>query len=132
MMSNVEKIQSIYAAFGKGDIPHILNMLSEDVDWKFYGPAAIPFAGHYHGREDLARFFSLVGANAEVEVYDIREIEEAGHVVIVQGFQRVKVRSTGKRWETNFVHIYTFDHDQPVKVREYYDTAPMVEAFRVN
>ena len=49
--------------------------------------------------------------------------------VIVEGWQRVKARPTGKSWETNFVHIYTLENDMVVKVREYYNTAPMVQAF---
>lgn len=128
-MNNLEKVQSIYAAFGKGDVPHILSILAENVDWIFYAPPAIPFAGHYQGRADMGRFFTLVGQNCEVEQYDLREIEAAGDLVIVQGWQRVRARPTGKAWETHFVHIYTFANGQPVKVREYYDTAPMVAAF---
>ncbi|MBI5671070.1 MAG: hypothetical protein HZC41_24000 [Chloroflexi bacterium] len=41
-------------------------------------------------------------------------------------------RPTGKVRETNFVHIYTFNDGQSVKVREYYNTAPMVEAFQAD
>ncbi len=131
-MSNIQKVQSIYAAFATGDIPYILNILAEDIDWTLYGPPTIPFAGHYHGRDNMARFFTLVGENAEVEHYEPREIEEAGNLVVVQGWQRVKARSTSKVWETNFVHIYTFENGQLVKVREYYNTAPMVEAFQAS
>jgi len=131
-MSNIPAVQSIYSAFAIGDIPKILSILAEDVDWTFYGPSTIPFAGHYRGRDEMARFFTLIGANVEVERYEPREIEEGGDKVIVQGWQRVKARPTGKVWEAHFVHIYTFENGQPVKVREYYDTAPMVEAFKAD
>lgn len=128
-MSNIDTVQSIYAAFGTGNIPHILNTVSEDVDWTFFGPSAIPFAGHYQGRAELGHFFTQVGQNAEVQQYDVRELEAAGDNVIVQGWQRVKARPTGKVWETHFIHVYWFENGQPVKIREYYDTAPMVAAF---
>ena len=32
-MANVETTQSIYAAFGRGDVPFILGCLAEDVVW---------------------------------------------------------------------------------------------------
>lgn len=131
-MNHQQIVQSIYEAFGAGNIPHILNTLAEDVEWTFYGPADIPFAGHYRGRADMMRFFALVGQSAEVEKYEVREIDAAGDFVVVQGWQRVKARPTGKVWETNFIHFYTFANGQPVKVREYYNTSPMVEAFRSN
>jgi ketosteroid isomerase-like protein len=32
-MSNVATVQSIYEAFGRGDIPAILDRISDDVIW---------------------------------------------------------------------------------------------------
>ncbi len=128
-MDNLQKVQSIYAAFGVGDVPSILAVLSPDIDWIQYCPEPIPFGGHYHGHADIIEFFTKVGQSAEVEQYEPREMQVAGNVVIVEGWQRVKARSTGKAWETNFVHIYTFENGLVVKVREYYNTLPMAEAF---
>lgn len=129
-MDNLQKIQGVYAAFGAGDLPAILAVLSPDIDWIQYCPKeAIPFGGHYHGHEGIIQFFTLVGQNAEVEQYEPREFQVGGDMVIVEGWQRVKARSTGKSWETNFVHIYTFENGLVVKVREYYNTLPMAQAF---
>ena len=33
-MSNLPTVQSIYEAFGKGNIPAILDVLSDDVGWE--------------------------------------------------------------------------------------------------
>ena len=129
-MDNLQTIKDLYGAFFVGDLPKILDMLSSDVDWIQYCPKeVIPFGGHYHGREGIIQFFTLVGQNAEVEQYEPREMQVEGNAVIVEGWQRVKARSTGKAWETNFVHIFTFDNGLIVKVREYYNTLPMAQAF---
>ena len=33
-MSNVATVQKIYEAFGKGDVPAILAVLADDVEWE--------------------------------------------------------------------------------------------------
>jgi ketosteroid isomerase-like protein len=128
-MDDLQKIKDVYAAFYVGDVPKILSVMSPDIDWIQYCPQPIPFGGHYHGHDGLIQFFTKVGQNCEVEQYDTREFQMAADVIIVEGWQRVKARPTGKSWETNFVHIYTLENDMVVKVREYYNTAPMVQAF---
>jgi ketosteroid isomerase-like protein len=128
-MDNLQTIKDLYAAFYVGDVPKILAMMSPDVDWIQYCPEPIPFGGHYHGHDGIVQFFTKVGQNAEVEKYETREFQVAGNMVIVEGWQRVKARATGKVWETNFVHIYTFENGFVVKVREYYNTLPMAQAF---
>ena len=34
-MSNIETVKSIYEAFGRGDVPAILDKLADDVDWDY-------------------------------------------------------------------------------------------------
>ena len=62
---NVEVVQETYEAVGRSDIPALLDLLTDDVEWTFQGPSAIPFAGTRRGREGVAEFFSLVGGNLE-------------------------------------------------------------------
>ena len=33
-------VQNAYAAFGRGDIPALLQLLSDDVEWRFVGDRA--------------------------------------------------------------------------------------------
>jgi len=58
---NVELVQSAYAAFGRGDIDALLNMMTDDVDWHLYGPKELPTAGPRRGRTEVAKFFQQVG-----------------------------------------------------------------------
>ena len=59
--ADVEVVQEIYAAFGRGDIPVLLNLMSEEVEWVYPGLSLIPFAGTHHGSEGIADFLSSVG-----------------------------------------------------------------------
>lgn len=128
-MAPVEVVQSIYQAFGRGDIPAIMSLLAEDVDWIFYGPEELPFAGHYTGRDEMLRFFSAVGESAEIHAFEPREFIVADSRVVVLGWERVTARQTGRTWETHWAHVFTVEEGQVTYLREYYDTAALVAAF---
>lgn len=129
--ANIQTVSRIYAAFGEGDIPTILNLLADDVDWLFQGSSEdVPFAGHFHGREEVAHFFRIVGETADPERFEPHEfIAKDAHVVVL-GSERVRAKATGRIFETGWVHVVTLDAGKVVRVREFYDTAAMAAAFR--
>jgi ketosteroid isomerase-like protein len=51
--TNAVVVQQGYEAFGRGDIPALLDLLTDDVEWVYQGPSVIPFAGTRHGREGV-------------------------------------------------------------------------------
>jgi uncharacterized protein len=126
---NVDVVRGIYLSFFRDDIPAILDVLSEDVDWVWHGPALIPWAGRHEGRDGVAGFFAAVAANAEVERYEPAEfIAGEGGVVTVLGWQRVRAVPTGRTWETDWAHVWTLREGKVVRVREFYDTAAIAAA----
>jgi SnoaL-like domain/Putative transposase len=71
--ANEQLVRNLYDAFGRGDIPTILNMLADDVDWYDPGPPAVTHAGRYRGREDVLRFFSRIGESLVIETFQPTE-----------------------------------------------------------
>ena len=67
--TNERLVRNLYDAFGRGDIPTILNMLADDVDWYDPGPPAVTHAGRYRGREDVLRFFSRIRESLAIETF---------------------------------------------------------------
>ena len=57
---NKDLIQSVYDAFGRGDIQTILNKLADDVDWTLEGPSVIPFTGKRKGVAQVKQFFDAL------------------------------------------------------------------------
>ena len=49
--TNTEVVQQGYEAFGRGDIPALLQFLTVDVEWTQQGPSVVPFSGTRHGHE---------------------------------------------------------------------------------
>lgn len=127
---NVQIVQDLYAAFGRGDMPAILELLAEDVDWHFVGkPTDVPFAGCRKGHQEMIEFFSIVAQNCDVYEFGPHEVLSFDDRVISLGHERVGVKSTGRIFETDWVHLFTVEDGKIVRLQEFYDTATMAAAF---
>src|SRR6185503_3318229 len=66
---NIQLIQKIYAAFGRGDVPAILEVLSDDVKWGVYSRSKassnMPWHMALQGRSNVPKFFVALAENAE-------------------------------------------------------------------
>jgi len=129
--SNIEIVQKLYRAFGAGDGPGLFSVIAPDIDWKFNGrPADVPFAGHFRGHAELMNFFGAIAQTAAVIEFGPHEVYAFDDKVISLGGERVRARATGKVFETEWLHFFTIKDGQITRLREYYDTAAMAEAFR--
>ncbi len=127
--TNTEVVQETYEAVNRGDLPALLDLLTDDVEWTFQGPPSIPFAGTRRGREDVAEFFSLVGANLEFEQFEPREFVAQGDRVVVLGFERSLVKPTSRTFEQEWAHVYTLRDGKVATFLALEDTAAHVVAF---
>ena len=62
---NKRTVQSIFEAFGRGDVPGVLSHLSEDVTWKAPGPEVIPYFGDRRGHDGATEFIRRVKATGK-------------------------------------------------------------------
>ena len=126
--TNVAVVRRNYAAVGSGDIPALLELLTDDVEWTLQGPSVIPFAGTRRGREAVAEFFSLLGENLEFQQFEPREFVAQGDTVVL-GYERSLIKPTGRTIEHEWAHVYTLRDDKITKLRVFEDTAAYVVAF---
>jgi ketosteroid isomerase-like protein len=106
---NVKTIQSVYDAFARGDLPTILDALTDDVDWAASVESTeVPWWGERHGKEEVTRFFTELAAETEVEEFTPLEIVGDGDVVLTVVRFRVRSRSTGRRASMLLHHYWTF------------------------
>ena len=58
---NVTLIQQLYAAFGKGDLPALMNSMSPDIAWHSGGRASdYPGFGPRKGHKEVEEFFKII------------------------------------------------------------------------
>jgi hypothetical protein len=70
--ANLATVQAIYQAFGTGDVPTILDTLTDDVDWATDGATgAAPWYGIKHGKDEVATFFSAIAETIDVSEFSV-------------------------------------------------------------
>lgn len=109
-MAHVETVQQIYQAFGRGDVPGILEHLADDVDWEYGVPSTdVPWLQPRKGRGQVPAFFQAL-ADFDIQTFAPKTFLESGHVVVVLIDLAGVVRSTGRPIvEEDEVHIWHFD-----------------------
>ena len=125
---NAEIVAEIYAAVGRGDIPGVLDLLAEEVVWTVQGPAAIPFAGTFHGRDGVATFLRRVGETLSFEQFEPHTVIAQGTTVVVLGSERSHAHGSGLTVAMEWAHVYTLGNGRITAFRAFEDTAALVAA----
>ncbi len=125
---NVQLVQAAYAAFGRGDIDAILGMTSNDIDWQTFGPDELPTGGLRHGKPEVAKFFQQVGAAWNFERFEPQTFIAQGDNVVSLGIYTGTAKSTGRKFSSEFAHVFTIKNGVVTKYREYADTANLIGA----
>ena len=126
---NKRTVQRIFEAFGRGDIPAVLEHVSEDVTWKAPGPSAVPYFGDRRGHAGATEFFVQLGGNVDFEHFEPGAFIAEGDKVVVLGRERGRVRGTGKTFDNEWALVFTFDGGKVTAFQCYENTAAIAEAF---
>jgi len=132
-MSNTEVIQTLYAAFGRGDIPAIQNLVTDDVNWDNtrVASAECPWNGNFSGESSLPGFFAAVGGELDLTVFDPHTFTETGGNVTVQLHIKGTIRKNGAPFVNDAVHVWRLNPAGKVNFyRHYNDTAMELAAWR--
>jgi ketosteroid isomerase-like protein len=136
-MSNLPTVQSIYEAFGKGDVPAMLDVLAEDVQWEAWADnsavkAGLPTMVPRHGKAEVAEFFEAVG---QMDITDLQIINmmEGGNEVAVEFVLEANLPAWGGgHYRDEEIHLWTFnDQGKVTRLRHYIDTAKHIAAFKL-
>ena len=122
-MTNKEITQTIYDLFGKGDVPAILELVTDDVTWTCPGPMEIlPYAQVYKGKEGVAEFFRLIYANKDFPGFEVKELVEEGDKVVALGHWDAKSKTTGKPYSGDWAMAFRYRDGKLYEHKEYYDS----------
>jgi ketosteroid isomerase-like protein len=121
---NVQMVEGAYEAFGRGDIPAILGVLSDDIEW--HSPAILPQGIDTVGKEGVTEFFGNVASNWKDLHVEIDGIVASGDHVCAIG--RAAGELDGTHTGYRFVHTWTISDGLCARFDEYADPAPEVVA----
>lgn len=128
-MSESERVQAIhaaYAAFNRGDVDAVLNLMDSDVEWR-PPPSSLephPLRGRDAVREYLAPNFFESQSAEPLEV-----MEEEDRILVVARTQ-ARGRESGIELDQTAYHLFVVKDDRVVRFEAYVDRAQALTAFR--
>ncbi len=131
MADQKKVVQDAYAAFGRTDIPAIINSLTDDIDWQLLGPTELPIAGLRKGKPEVQRFFKQVAELWNFERFEPRQYIEQGDIVIALGYYSGTAKGSGRKFAAEWSHVFTVKNGKIAKFREYTDTANLIGALNL-
>ena len=126
---NVERVVKMYEAFGRGDVPFIMDQLSDDVQWVTHFDPVVPWSGAYKDKSAVPRFFSAIATAGDVTAFRPTEFVAQGDTVVSLGEFGIKVKATGKTSLTRWVFIWKFREGRVYSYEQFHD-ASIADAFR--
>ncbi len=114
-MNNKQTILEMYEAFGRGDVPAILDKLSDSVEWDYSGNSSgLPWLKYRRGKEEVKNFFAAV-SEMDFKTFDPKEFLEGDDLVVAILDIDAIYKPNGNRFgERDAVHIWRFDADGKV------------------
>src|SRR6188472_3652854 len=134
-MSNVQTVQQMYEAFGRGDVAAILEKMSDGVEWESWDVsntaqgAGVPWLERRSGKGGVGEFFAAVASSLEFHSFEPQSILEGPHQVAAIIRFDATAKETGERFTDEEIHLWTFDDDGKVTgMRHFGDTAKHIKA----
>ncbi|HWC37295.1 MAG TPA: nuclear transport factor 2 family protein [Acidimicrobiales bacterium] len=128
---NIKTVQSLYEAFGRGDVGTILDAVADDVDWGAETTStAAPWYGVRRGKSGVASFFEGFGSTMEVDEFTPLTFAGNDDSVLSVVRCRTRARATGKSVDMHLHHYFRFSNGRVVYYRGTEDTAQVEAALR--
>jgi ketosteroid isomerase-like protein len=127
---NTDIVQSGYEKFGSGDIEGLLQLFAENILWQVPEVENAPFTGVRRGLDETANFFKQLSENETFTRFEPLEFIAQNDKVVVLGEMAATVTSTGRNYESQWVHIFTVRDGKIEEFQEFFDTAAATLAFQ--
>src|ERR1044072_398653 len=125
-------IRPIVEAFSQAsadrDIPRIVAMIDDDVDWLVQGPVDIfPFLGQRRGKDAVLAGYREIAQRLQVTGYQVEKLLVDGDCAAALIRLTSIVRATGKVMSIRTSHFSRFRDGKLIEMRAVIDSYDMVE-----
>ena len=113
-------VRGIYDAFGRGDIPAVLEAFDPEIVWF---ESTEPIRGTYRGPQGvLDGVFVPIGNDWDGFTVDTERLVAQGDVVVGVGTYRGTCRATAKAMTSRFAHVWEMREGRAVRFEQIADT----------
>ncbi len=129
--ANIQLVKDAYAAFLRGDVPAIVAVVDEQVEWQgvIGAEGVMKSAGLRKGKGAIPGFFADVASTVEFEAFEPREFVAQGNQVVAIGRYSGRSAQTRRPFSMEWVMIFTIEHGKVTRFREFTDSAQLVRTF---
>jgi ketosteroid isomerase-like protein len=135
MSDPLATVTAIYEAFGRGDIPALMEHVSDDVQWEAWADntaqkAGVPWLLPRKGKAGVFEFFQVVADELEIQEFNVLSIMAGGNQVAAEFVITAKVNGKAS-YRDEEMHLWTFDDaGKVIRLRHYTDTAKHAAAWQ--
>jgi ketosteroid isomerase-like protein len=127
---NIETVQRLYGAYGRGDMEAALADVADDVDWAAEASGdAVPWWGPHLGKSEVPRFFQEIASNVDVTKFDVLSHKANDDEVVSTIHWSFRVNATGKTATMYMQHWWKFADGKIVFFRGSEDSYQSAQAF---
>jgi ketosteroid isomerase-like protein len=127
---NTTIVRQAYENFKNGDVAALLDLYSDDIEWRLPKVENLPWFGSRNGREETAEFFQRLAEAQDSVTFNPRTFVAQGNNVVVMGDYTWRSTATGKEFGGEWAHAWTVRDGKLASFREYADTAAASNAHR--
>jgi ketosteroid isomerase-like protein len=109
MSEHLATVAAIYEAFGRGDVPFILERLDDNVAWdEGVRRTAVPYLQPGQGRDHVAAFFTTLATTVRFDVFEpVAMSADGDHVTVVVREEAVNLQTGRAIPDDLTVHLWT-------------------------
>jgi ketosteroid isomerase-like protein len=134
MNENLTVVHNFFASLERGDLPGAVELVGEEVDWQSpvtrTHPPEIPWSRIRRTKQEVGEFFKELGQKVRPEGFNLFQTTAQDDRVVVEGQNRGTVHSTARKYEHDWVMIFSVRDNKIVRLRHYYDTGDLLGSLR--
>lgn len=129
---NMATVNTIYTAFGLGDVPTVISAMDPNIVWNEAEGNAYADGNPYKDPEAVSSgIFARIGAEHEYfNLADIKLHEMMGNQVLATLRYKAKVKKNGALIDAQAAHLWTFKDGKISAFQQYVDTKQLADALR--
>ena len=127
--SNLELVNGLYEAFGRGDVPAVLGAFDAQIVWREADSFLYADGNPYVGPQAVAAgVFQRIVSDVDGFAVVPQCFTEGADTVVVEGRYRGTMKSTGTPVDAQFAHVWQVRDGRIVRFQQYTDTRQWAEA----
>ena len=132
MGSNVDILKGLYEAFGRGDVPAVLAVMDDEIEWREPTSLAPTFTDQIGPQAVAENVFSQVMELIQDFSVNPEEYIDGGDTVVVLGQYHGKSVKTSAAFDARMAHVWHFSAGKATGFETITDTHAWREAIGLN